>query len=271
MLNPLLRSRGALLSCALLLSLLVTSPLHAEEPLRLAIQPIQSAETTATFYRPLAEYLAQTTGLEIRLVTTSNFLTYWTEIKQGKYDLVLDAAHFTDYRIREQGYIPLAKVPGEVSYSLVTHPDTFVFEPNELVGKPIASIASPSLGMVRLLELYPNPLRQPRIIEANSAEAIVDLIEKGSAVAGMIPTPLLNLHPELNVVMTTKPAPHVTFSASPQLTAADRAKIQRALLNAPKTAEGQAMLNAINFTDLVEADARIYSGYAELLNGTWGY
>ncbi|MBD3618477.1 MAG: PhnD/SsuA/transferrin family substrate-binding protein [Chromatiales bacterium] len=274
--SSLRRHRAALRAPALLplilLLAIASGPLPAAgEPVRLAIQPIQTAETTAEFYRPLIEYLRTQTGLPIELATTSNFLTYWTQMKRGDYDLVLDAAHFTDYRIRELGYVPLAKMPGEVSYSLVTHPDTFIFEPAELTGKPVASLASPSLGMVRMLDLFPNPLRQPRILEAATTEAIIEMIESGKAVAGIIPTPLLNTYTQFNVVLTTEPAPHVTFSASPRLPAEARSSLQRALLEAGNTAEGQAMLAAIGFTALERPEATVYSGYAELLEGVWGY
>ena len=262
--------RGALFACAL--SVAGTHPAAAaDEPIRLAIQPIQTADATAGFYAPLGEYLHSSTGLDIELVTATNFLAYWTEMKRGSYDLVLDAAHLTDYRIRQMGYIPLAKMPGEVSYTLITHPDTFVFEPLELTGKPIATLASPSLGMLRMLEMFPNPLRQPRIVEAANSEDIVAMIENGRAVAGIIPTPLLNLYPQFNVVVTTEPAPHVTFSASPELRDAERAAIQRALLSAADSADGRAMLDAIDFQPLERPSADLYAGYAELLRDMWGY
>jgi phosphonate transport system substrate-binding protein len=264
--------RRACLVCALVLAGTVSLPATAAEgPIRLAIQPIQTAQTTAEFYQPLVEYLRASSGLDIELETSTNFLTYWTEMKQGEYDLILDAAHFTDYRIREMGYIPLAKMPGEVSYTLVTHPDTFVFEPTELTGKAIASLASPSLGMVRMLEMFPNPLRQPRIIEAPNTERVIELLESGKAVAGIIPTPLLNNYPQFNVVVTTEAAPHVTFSASPELPDGDRAALQAALLRAGQTDTGRAMLEAIGFQPLEQPTADIYAGYAELLSGMWGY
>ena len=264
--------RRACLVCVLVLAGTVSLPATAAEgPIRLAIQPIQTAQTTAEFYQPLVEYLRASTGLDIELETSTNFLTYWTEMKQGEYDLILDAAHFTDYRIREMDYIPLAKMPGEVSYTLVTHPDTFVFEPSELTGKAIASLASPSLGMVRMLEMFPNPLRQPRILEAQNTEKIIEMLDSGKAVAGIIPTPLLNNYPQFNVVVTTEPAPHVTFSASPELGNAERVAIQRALLAAADKESGRAMLDAIGFVPLERPDLETYAGYAELLSGIWGY
>ena len=275
MYSSLRRRRAALRAPGLQLTLLLaiaSGPLPAAgEPVRLAIQPILTAESTAEYYGPLITYLREQTGLPVELATSSNFLTYWTQMKRGDYDLVLDAAHFTDYRIRELDYVPLAKMPGEVSYSLVTHPDTFIFEPAELNGKPVASLASPSLGMVRMLDLFPNPLRQPRILEAATTEAIIEMIESGEAVAGVIPTPLLNTYTQFNVVLTTEPAPHMTFSASPRLPAEARDRLQRALLEAGNTAEGQAMLEAIGFTALERPEVTIYSGYADLLEGVWGY
>ncbi|RMG59774.1 MAG: phosphate/phosphite/phosphonate ABC transporter substrate-binding protein [Gammaproteobacteria bacterium] len=261
------------LSCWLFgIALLVALPAQAMAgTLRFIVQPIQDRATTLKHYKPLADYLSRTTGEDVELEAAINFLTYWQGIRKGKYDLVLDAAHFTDYRMEKLGYIPLAKVPGTVSYSLVTHPDTLIFEPEELIGKKVATAGAPSLGSLRLQALFPNPIRQPQIIEVPNAAEALRRVENGEVTAAIVPTPLLANHPDLNVVLTTDPAPHVTFSVSPKVPAEVREKLRKALLALGTTEEGRKVLQAINFPGIEPADPKRYQGYERLLSQTWGY
>jgi len=44
--------------------------------------------------------------------------------KKKGFDLALDTAHATDYRIKNQGYTVLAKPPDTASFSIVTGEDS---------------------------------------------------------------------------------------------------------------------------------------------------
>jgi ABC-type phosphate/phosphonate transport system substrate-binding protein len=252
--------------------LLLLPPLAAQaEKIRFIVQPILSQQATLEAYAPLVEYLSSTTGLEVELHAELNFLTYWQSIRKGEYELVLDAAHFTSYRIENMDYVPIAKVPGTVSFSLVTDPEILIFEPEELIGKKLATLSPPSMGMVRLQQIFDNPLREPIITETTSSEAAIRMIEEEKADAAFVPTPLLNNFPDLNVVVTTEPSPHVTFSVSPEVSDEARQKLASALLNVANTPGGPEMLQKINFPGFEEPADGIYQGYEELLSNTWGY
>jgi ABC-type phosphate/phosphonate transport system substrate-binding protein len=253
------------------LSLLLCSHALAAE-YHLVVQPIQSPEQTRASYQPLADYLSKATGQQIKLVTARNFVAYWETMKKGdEYDLILDAAHFTDYRIQRMKFKPLAKLKDVVSFALVTHEDNPVLEPMELIGKPIAVLPSPSMGAVRLAQLFPNPLRQPIIVKASDAQDAVDKIKQGKAVGAVIPSPMVGLFPFLYTVQTTKQVPHMALSASPRVPDQVQKDVRDAVLNANKTADGQAMLKALNFEAFEPATAKMYKGYAQLLQGVFGY
>jgi phosphonate transport system substrate-binding protein len=238
----------------------------------LAIQPVLPKAQLERAYQPLADYLSKQTGHAIRIRASYNFLGYWEAMRRGKgFDLVLDAAHFTDFRDRNMGYTVLAKLPDTVSYSLVTHEDLFIFEPGELVAKKLATVSSPSLGGVRLAELFPNPLRQPRIIGTNNYAEALDLVHQRKADAALAPTPLIWGDDSLNVVTTTEPVPHMALSASPRVDKPTRQAIRQALLQANKTPTGKAMLKKLNLPGFETASNATYRGYARLLEGVWGY
>ncbi len=255
----------------LLVSMLLTPAAAAASGMVLAIQPIMPESQTRKAYQPLADYLHQITGEQVRLVTSPNFLVYWELMKRNKWDMVLDAAHFTDYRNDKTGYTVLAKIPDTVSYTLAANPDLMILEVEELIGKRIATLPSPGLGAVRLQEIFPNPMRQPLLIQAEDADDAAQKVLSGKAAAAMIPTRMLSLYPSLVPVMTTQPVPAPAISVSPSMTPEVQAKIRQAMVEASRTERGKAMLKAVNLPAFEAADNRLYAGQEKLLANTWGY
>ena len=239
----------------------------------LAIQPILPQQELKKNFQPLADYLSKTTGHTITITTQRNFLFYWTKMRKKKkgFDLVLDAAHFTDYRVKHQGYTVLAKLPDTVSFSIVTGEDSFILDTEELIGLRIATMHSPSLGSLRLEALFPNPMRMPYYIWAANTTVAVENILSGKIDAAIIPTRLASTYDNLNTVMTTEPVPHMGLSASPDVPAEVAEKIRLALLNASTTADGQKMLSLLNTDKFEAADSATYDGYSDLLKGVFGY
>jgi ABC-type phosphate/phosphonate transport system, periplasmic component len=250
--------------------LIITLPAMAAE-LTFAVHPVLPQARTVQVYEPLANYLSRVTGQKIRLVTNSNFLTHWQAMKRDKYDLILDGPHFTDYRVKNMGYTVLAKLPDVVSYTLVSNENLMIMEPSELVGKTIATTASPAIGALRLVELYPNPLRQPTIVETPDSEQAAELTVQGKVAAAMIPAPLVGRYPSLVTVVTTEQLPSPGISASPAVSPELQQALRRALLDAPNSADGRKALEALNAPVLEPADNKSFQGLERLLEGMWGY
>ena len=251
---------------------LSTSASQAAE-FTLAIQPILPQQELKKNFQPLADYLSKATGHTITITTQRNFLFYWTKMRKNKkgFDLVLDAAHFTDYRVKHQGYTVLAKMPDTVSYSIVTHEDMFLFDAEDLIGLSIATMHSPGLGSLHLERLFPNPMRMPHYVwEANTTAAVENILS-GKTNAAIIPTRLASTYDNLNTVMTTEPVPHMGLSASADVPAEVAEKIRLALLNASTTADGQKMLSLLNTDKFEAADNTTYDGYSDLLKEVFGY
>ena len=235
--NRFMSTRTVTLSSLLILSISFFATVgysnesHAAE-YTLAIQPILPQKELKKRFQPLADYLSQETGQTITITTQRNFLFYWTKMRKNKkgFDLVLDAAHFTDYRIKTQGYTVLAKLPDTVSFSIVTSEDNFILDEEELISQRVATMPSPSLGALRLEELFPNPMRTPIYIwERNTTVAVEKIISK-KIDAAIIPTRLASTYDNLNIVLTTEPVPHMGLSASPDVPAEITEKIRQALM-----------------------------------------
>jgi ABC-type phosphate/phosphonate transport system substrate-binding protein len=274
--QPLLK-RAAICVAVLTLNLLPLSSNGAvAEDLRLAIQPVLSQARTQTVFEPLARYLEEKTGRKVKILTMPNFLAYWDLVRRpGQYDLSFDAAHFTDYRAHKENFEVLAKIPDFVSYSVVVRQENLVFDPSELVAKTVATLGAPSIGAARLNAMFPNPMRQPAMIEVPSSEAGMKMLLDGKVYAAILPTPIVSQYminqAPIAVVSTTEPIPHIALSASRILDAKTRRIIRQALIDASKTEEGREMLHKIGFPKFDPANPKIYQGQARILKEYWGY
>lgn len=266
------------LLCMLIISLPFAAPRAAQDPdtLLLLVQPILSAEKTRAAFQPLADYITKLTGKYCMVRTMPNFLAYWDAVRRpNDYDLVLDAAHFTDYRASKLGFTVLAKIPDTVSYSLVVPDNMLIFDPTELIGKRVATLGPPSIGAARLNGMFPNPVRQPMIIEVESSEQGMQMLLNHQVDGAILPTPLVSRQMTqgggISVVTTTEPIPHIALSASPRLDAALREKIRIGVLDAAETPDGRKMLRGIGFSRFDPATAAIYAGQRRILKEFWGY
>lgn len=248
----------------------ISGTLRANE-YTLAIHPVLPPDQTLMVYQPLANYLTKKTGHKITIVTNSNFLTHWQTIKKGKYDFVLDGPQFTGYRLEKLGYTVLARFPDVISYTLVANEDMMILEPQELIGKIIATTPSPALGALRLQQIFPNPLRQPRILETNDSATAARHVESGEAHGAIIPASMVGNFQHLTTVFNTEQVPAPAFSASPEVETEVKEAIAKALIETTASEEGKAVLNAINVERFVHSDGSEYRPQAELLKEMWEY
>ena len=271
------RASAYALSALLLLALGMSRPsLAANDELVLAIQPILDEEQTRKAFQPLCDYLGQATKRPCRLFTSPNFYAYWDKVRTSTaFNLVLDAAHFTDYRAQKLGFQVLAKIPDAVSYTLVTRNTELLLDASELVGKRVATLGIPSIGAARLNGLFPNPSRQPVTVEVGAAEQAIRLLLDGKVHAAILPTPIVAQQmasgASVAVVLTTDPIPHIGLSAAPSIDAATLTVLRSALLKAHTSDDGKKMLKLIGFERFDPASATMYAGQGRILKEYWGY
>jgi ABC transporter, phosphonate, periplasmic substrate-binding protein len=269
------RARHSVL--ALILSLLVGVPAPAAvTELVLGIAPLVGETATRQQFTPLCRVLAHAANLPCRIETRPNFFGYWETMRRGgDYNLFLDEAHFTDYRIQKMGYVVLAKIPGTITYSLVVPQSISINDPSRLVGRRIATLGIPSMGAALLNGLFPKPSKQPILVEVDTADEGFAMLRGDKVSAAILPTPLVRERimqgAPLHVLLSTEPLPNMGLSAAPDIEPPLRETLRRALLDAQKSTEGRAMLRAIGIERFDPASATIYKGQARILQQYWGY
>lgn len=131
------------------------------------VQPILEHSTMLKLYTPLASFLAKASQKPVELRLAFDFPEYWFRLKGGnEFDIVFDGPFYTDYLIQAHGYIPLVKLPGTVSFSLIARSSDGFFDASELVGKRIATLTPPAPATLFLSRLFTNLTRpdNPRLL-----------------------------------------------------------------------------------------------------------
>jgi phosphonate transport system substrate-binding protein len=242
----------------------------------LGIEPLLGEMETRAQFQPLCDYLAKVTRLPCRVGTRPNFISYWETIRQGKeYNLVLDEAHFTDYRTQKMKFTVLAKIPNTVTYSLIVPHTTKLDDPARLAGRRIATLGIPSMGAAQLNGLFTKPSKQPILVEVDSAADGFALLREGKVAAAVLPTPLVREEivrgAPFRVLLSTAPLPHMGFSTAPEIGPELRQVLRQALLNANKNDSGRAMLAHLGLERFDPANATVYAGQGRILKEYWGY
>ena len=242
----------------------------------LAVAPLLNEAETRAQFQPLCDYLASATHLPCRIGTRPNFLSYWETMRRGKeYNLILDDAHFTDYRVQKMAYVVLAKIPNTVTYSLIVPRANKLDDPARLVGRRIATLGIPSMGAAQLNGLFSQPSKQPIPVEVDNAADGFTLLREGKVAAAILPTPLVREEivrgAPFRVLLSTAPLPHMGFSAAPEISPELRQVLRQTLLNAHKTDAGRAMLERIGFERFDPANATVYAGQGRILKEYLGY
>jgi len=222
--------------------------------------------------RSLATYLYHATGIEVRAVRAASALEHWRATRRApRYDLALDGAQFSDYRVRRFGFEVIAKLAGTVGYTVVTAPGTLVTDPDELAGRAIAVPPAPGLAALSILFLYPDPMRAPRLIAVRDFALGITRLLAGTVAAAVVPSARLSGGSQLNPLLETEKMPALAFSVAAHVDGMRRAALSDALLSAAATAAGRRMLASTGLRGFVPASAALYAGYARLLAGAWGY
>ena len=239
----------------------------------LAVEPNYPPAQAEMVYQPLLDYLSASTGHTFRIKTASNYHVYWRDLRAGmKVDFAFEEAHFAGYRMGRLGFTPLVRTLEPTRYSLLA--DAVVAEEGTsgLIGRPVVSMPSPSMGYLLMLEIYRNPIAAPEIKSVGTGwRDGVEMIFSQETDAAMVPNYIAQLYPNLVSVSDSREFTGRALSAGGTVPSDVREAVADAMLKLHEDDTLYEVLVELGASQFVATNASEYAGSENLLRGVFGY
>lgn len=186
--------------------------------------PRENSERGKQIYGPIADKLSAVLGEKVVYEHPAGWFEYARNMRDGKYDIVFDGPHFAAWRVKHLNHIPIATLPGSLSFVLVskkTNKD--IKKIRDVAGKRICGLLSPNLGTNQIYDVFKNPVIQPVIYEVKGGmKEVYQTFKTGKCDAAILRSALYERLPKedksmLNILVTTRPLPNQTFTISQRL------------------------------------------------------
>ena len=241
---------------------------HAEDQLVLGVQDYEkSPRVLAGEFKGLANYLADKLGQPVRVQASQSYKRYMANTKKKRYAFIYGPPSMAMEAYRTAGYEPVVKIPGVLSASFMTLSTSDVAFPEDMKGKRIGMPDDDSmmtkLAMAKLRSMKISPDGYfAKVQTFNDASDVISALKLNLIDIGVANSSLFNVWTgkghNLNVVLTTDSAPHLTFSVNKDLPPDVKAKITQALLVAHKDPKAQAYFKNSGFPNFEPASMKDY-------------
>jgi len=264
---------------------LLILPINAfSSPLIFTTPPRESVEAGTKLYTPIANYLSKLLGRTVTYVHPKNWFNYQREMRNDKYDLVLDGPHFASWRIAHLGHEALVKLPGKLRFLLlVDKNDPELDHADKLIAKNICAISPPHLSVLSILDNYRNPVRQPVIkgVKGGMGKVFKAYKNKKKKCHAMVLRDVFlkkkvkkSEQDKLKVLYSSITMPNQTITVSKRLSQEEKNKIKFELTVGKGVASTQGIIKrfAGKAKSFIPVKAKEYDGYNMLLEGViWGW
>lgn len=244
------------------------STVYAADQLVLGVQDYEkSPRVLAGEFKGLAAYLGDKIGQPVTVQASQSYKRYMANSKKKRYAFIYGPPSMAMEAYQTAGYVPVAKIPGVLSASFMTLSTSDVAFPEDMKGKRIGMPDNDSmmtkLAMAKLRSMKINPDGYfSKVQTFNDASDVISALKLNLIDIGVANSSMFNVWTgkghNLNVVLTTDSAPHLTFSVNPDLPADVRAKVTQAILAAHKDSRVQAYFKSSGFPGFEPASMKDY-------------
>lgn len=234
-----------------------------KKELSLGLFPYVTPAQLIQFHIPLKNYLSKTLEMNINLVTAPDFESFMTSTEKGEYDIVLTAPHMGRLAEKRDGYHRLAMTGHNVQGLFLVKKNSAINSLDDLKGKKIMVAQRISIVYQMVLQaLAKKGLEDGHnvtIIETkthNNALYAPLRDEADASVTGILLWETLGQEykDKLKVIGSTNSVPGFVLMAHPRVTAQIQKKLQQALFDFAKTAEGKAYFESTHLKAFLPID-----------------
>jgi len=247
-------------------TLLVFSILFSSDALSreytFGIVPQQSSAKIARLWGPLIQTVSEETGLTLKLVTAKDIPTFEQRLSNGEYDFAyMNPYHFTVYN-QAPGYRALAKQKDKSIRGIIVVRKDSNAETLADLGYSTLAFPSPAAFAASILTRAglssANVPFSPRYVSSHDSVYLAvarGIVPAGGGVVRTFNNTDPDIRDQLRIFWKTpKYTPHA-FASHPDVPDEDHRKLQAALASLDKTDAGKALLKAINFKGIEQADS----------------
>ncbi len=260
-----------LLSCFL-------TPAHAE--LVLTAPPRESAADGLKQYGPLAEKLTELLGEKVTYQQPKGWLYYQRDMRTDKFDIVFDGPHFMSWRIKQFGHTPVAKLPGNLGFIVVTAKDVKGYNGREvnsvadLKNLTVCSIAAPNLSSLTMLAEYQDPVSLPAMISVKGGmKGVYNAFKNGKCKAAVMRDKFYTKkvteeeREKLKIIFKSKPIANQGITVSSRISEERRKLITAALTEVSESTAPTLKRFTPKADKMLVTDNTDYDGYYKYLTG----
>lgn len=239
--------------------------------------PRGSYEEEVAIYQPIVDLLSKVIGKKVTYQYSDNWLSYSKDMTEGSYDIVFDGPAFNGWRVEKLGHTPLAKLPQDFVFVVITKADNDrVKQVKDLSGRKICAHAPPNLGTLTLLSQFDNPARQPLIIETKGWDTAYKAMLDGKCVATVVPINNLKKNDAGAKKLTKtlyqhKAMPNQAISVGPRIAPELHNKIAQTLMSEEGKQATAKLRAAYAGKDFVSTTRDEYAGLGDLLKTSLYY
>lgn len=255
-------------SLAVIILALGVNGAHAADQLVLGVQDYEkSPSVLAGEFKGLAAYLSDKLGQPVTVQASQSYKRYMANSKKKRYAFIYGPPSMAMEAYQSAGYEPVAKIPGVLSASFMSLSTSDVAFPEDMKGKRIGMPDDDSmmtkLAMAKLRSMKINPQGYfSRVQTFNDASDVISALKLNLIDVGVANSSLFNVWTgkghNLNVVLVSDPAPHLTFSVNKDLPPDVKAKVTQALMVAHKDANAQGYFKNSGFPNFEPASLKDY-------------
>ena len=244
-------------------------------PLRIGVLPTLGVGQLLSNYQPLREYLVLELNRPVEMYTSNDIPGFHRDTLEGRYDVVVSAAHLVRLAQREAGWVPVASYTAENHPVLLVSKKTPLNSVRQLVGRQVVvnnrSALVAIVAMQWLADQGLNAGRDYELVEMTSFSSAVQALQRDEVALAIVADLSLKQVPravidEVKVWHTLPAVPTLVWAVSPRLLG-QGASIRAALLKfTPALAQGEKFYKATGFggmRDVTDDMLRALDPYAD--------
>lgn len=255
----------------LICAVIVPAPVWAaDDPLVMGVFPRRNVKQTYRMFTPLADYLSQKLGREVRLETAKDFKSFWSNLLNKEYDLVhLNQYHYVVAH-EKLGYEAIAKNAefGEdgIVGILMVRSDSGIKSLADLRGKKILFGGGPRAMVSYIVPTYMlrmaglNAGDYTEVFAKNPPNAVISTYHKQADAAGVgaivVRMGMVNQAIDISrmeFLVRGEPLPHLPWAVKGDMPLESREKIRNIMTGLKDSVSGLTVLDALEMSDIQPA------------------